>query len=157
MALRVHGLASHAEDGYREWSVSGSLSLVPGGAGRGLSASLVPSYGADPGGTDRLWSMPDAHALAANDDAPMSRRLDGELGYGIAMFGDRFTGTPNVGFGLSDTAREVRMGWRLSPAGGGGFELNLDAARREAVNDPGPGSGAGSAEHRIGASLIARW
>ncbi|MDE0176287.1 MAG: fibronectin type III domain-containing protein [Defluviicoccus sp.] len=157
MALRVHGLASHAEDGYREWSVSGSLSLVPGGAGRGLSASLVPSYGADPGASDRLWTMPDAHALAANDDAPMSRRLDGELGYGIAMFGDRFTGTPNVGFGLSDTAREVRLGWRLGPAGGGGFELNLDAARREAVNDPGPGSGAGSPEHRIGVGLTARW
>ena len=35
MALKVHGLAAHAEDGYDEWGVSGSLRLVPGAAGRG--------------------------------------------------------------------------------------------------------------------------
>ena len=35
MALRVHGLAVHAQDGYDEWGVSGQLRLVPGGAGRG--------------------------------------------------------------------------------------------------------------------------
>ena len=45
MALRVHGLAAHAEDGYGEWSVSGSLRLVPGGSGRGLSLSLIPTWG----------------------------------------------------------------------------------------------------------------
>ena len=28
-------------------------------------------------------------------------RLRAELGYGLSVFGDRFTGTPNVGFGLS--------------------------------------------------------
>ena len=38
---------------------------------------------------------------------------------------------------MSETALDYRMGWRLSPAGGGGFELNLDAVRREAVNDSG--------------------
>ena len=150
MALRVHGLAAHRQDGYSEWGVSGSLRLVPGGAGRGLSASLMPSWGVDPGGSERLWMLPDAHALAANEDAPLSSRLDGELGYGLAVFGGGFTGTPNVGFGLSDTARELRMGWRLTPAGGGGFEVNLDAARREAANDDAP-------EHRIGLGVTARW
>jgi len=165
MALRVRGLAGHAEDGYSEWGVSGSLRLVPGAAGRGLSASLTPSYGVDPGGSERLWMLPDAHAMAANADAAMSSRLDAEIGYGIAMFGGGFTGTPHVGMGLSDTARELRMGWRLAPADGPGsgsgagsdFELHLDAARREAVNDPGSGSGAGSPEHRVGFGLTARW
>ena len=154
MALRVQGLAAHADKGYGEWGVSGLLRLVPGGAGRGLSMSLTPSWGADPGGSERLWTMPDAHALAANDGAPLSSRLDGELGYGIAMFGGGFTGTPHVGFGLSDTARELRMGWRLSSAtkgAAGGFELSLDAVRREAGNDDGP------PEHRIGFGLTARW
>ena len=101
MALKVHGLAAHAERDYNEWGVSGSLRLVPGVAGRGLSASLTPSYGADPGGSERLWTMPDASGLAANDNAPLSSRLDAEVGYGIALFGDGFTGTPNVGFGLT--------------------------------------------------------
>ena len=156
MALRVHGLAAHAADGYSEWGVSGSIRLVPGGTGRGLSMSLTPSYGADPGGKDRLWMLSDASGLAANDDAPLSSRLDAELGYGVALFGGGFTGTPNVGFGLSDTMREYRMGWRLSPArpgDAGGFELSLDAARREAANDPG----ASEPEHRIGFGLTARW
>ena len=144
MALRVHGIAAHAGDGYREWGVSGSLKLAPGAAGRGLSMSLTPSYGADPGGSERLWTLPDAHALAANGDAPASSRLDTELGYGLPVFGGGFTGTPNVGLGLSDTARDYRLGWRLTPAAGGGtgFELSLDAMRRESAGD-------GDAEHGV--------
>ena len=31
------------------------------------------------------------------------------LGYRVALFGGGFTGTPNVGFGRSDSAR----GWRV--------------------------------------------
>ena len=149
MALRVHGLAAHAERGYNEWGVSGSLRLVPGGGGRGLSASLTPSYGVDPGGPERLWMLPDAHAMAPNEDAPLSQRLDAEVGYGIALFGGGFTGTPNVGMGLSDTARELRLGWRLAPADGGDFEFHLDAARRDAVGD--------TPEHRIGIGVSTRW
>ena len=148
-ALRAHGLVMHAEDGYDEWGVSGSLRLVPGAAGRGLSASLTPSYGADTGGTERLWTLPDAHALTANGDTPLSRRLDGEVGYGVAIFGGAYTGTPNAGMGLTDTARELRMGWRLAPADGGDFEFHLDAARRDGAGD--------APEHRIGFGLTTRW
>ena len=79
----------------------------------------------------------------------MARRLDAEMGYGIAMFGGGFTGTPNVGMGLSDTARELRMGWRLAPADGGDFEFHLDAARRDSAGDV--------PEHRFGVGLTARW
>ncbi len=137
MALKVHGLAVHAEDGYDEWGVSGQLRLVPGGAGRGLSASLTPSYGVDPSGSGRLWALPASSGLAAGGNAEPSSRLDGEIGYGMALWGDRFTGTPNVGFGMSDTAREYRMGWRLTSAApnASGFEVSLDATRREAAND----------------------
>ena len=152
MALRVYGLAAHAEDSHREWGVSGSLRLVPGAAGRGLSMSLTPSYGADPGGSERLWALPDAHALAANGDAPASSRLDTELGYGLPVFGGGFTGTPNVGLGLSDTARDLRLGWRLTPAAGGGtgFELSLDATRRESAED-------GDAEHGVVLRVRTSW
>ena len=144
MALRVHGLAVHAEDGYDEWGVSGQLRLVPGAAGRGLSASLTPSFGVEPGGTERLWALPNAQALVADGEAPPSSRLDTEVGYGLAVFGGGFTGTPNVGLGLSDTARDYRLGWRLTPAasGGTGFELSLDATRRESAAD-------GDTEHGV--------
>ena len=119
MALKVRGLSAHSQDGYGEWGVSDSLRLAPGAAGRGLTASLTPSWGMDPGGSERLWALPDAEALVANGEAAPSSRLDAELGYGMGVFGGGFIATPHVGFGLSDTAREVRLGWRLGPAGGG--------------------------------------
>ena len=156
MALKAHGLAVHAEDGYDEWGVSGQLRLVPGGAGRGLSMSLTPSYGVDPSGSQRLWALPASTGLAANDagngDAEPSSRFDAEVGYGMALFDGGFTGTPNVGFGLSDTAREYRMGWRLTSAvrGDPGFEVSLDATRREAAND-------NDAEHGVMLRSLIKW
>ncbi len=152
MEFRVHGLAAHGADGYGEWGISGQLRLVPGVAGRGLAASLTSSYGADPGGSERLWMLSDAGALAQQDDAPLTDRLDGELGYGMAVFGGAFTGTPRVGFGLSDTAREVRMGWQLTPARTeyGDFAIGFDARRRESV-------GEAVAEHRVGVNATMNW
>ena len=69
----------------------------------------------------------------------------------MALFGGGFTGTPNVGFGFSDTAREYRMGWRLTPSASGdtGFEVSLDATRREAAND--------GAEHGVMVRSRLRW
>ncbi len=152
MALRLHGLAVHAEDGYDEWGVSGQLRLVPGGAGRGLSASLTPSYGVDPSGSQRLWALPASSGLATNGESEPSSRFDAEAGYGMSLLGDRFTGTPNVGFGLSDTAREYRMGWRVTSAvrGDPGFEVSLDATRREAAND-------NEADHGVMLKSLMRW
>ena len=157
MALRVHGLSAHAGDEYSEWGVSGSLRLVPGDAGRGLSASLTPSYGADPGGSQRLWMLPDADAMAANDDVPLSSRLGAEVGYGMAVFGGRFTGTPHVGFGLSEAGRDWRVGWRLS-SGAGPLKLSLEAIRREPDNSTRAGYDAGTEpEHMVGVQVGTRF
>ena len=93
--------------------------------------------------------LPDASGLVAHEDTPRSSRLDAEVGYGLAVSGG-FTGTPHVGLGLSDAARELRMGWRLAPADGGDFELNLDAARRESEVDS-------ETEHRVGVGVTAHW
>ena len=152
MALKAHGLAVHSQDGYEEWGVTGQLRLVPGGSGRGLMASLTPSWGVDPSGSQRLWTLSGSSGLAANGEAVPSSRLDGELGYGMALFDDRFTGTPHVGFGFSDAACEYRMGWRLAPAvrDGLGFEVRLDATRREASHDNG-------AEHGVMLRSLIRW
>jgi len=60
MALRVHGLAAHADKGYGEWGVSGSLLLVPGGAGRGLSLTLSPTWGNAANDAGTLWSAREA-------------------------------------------------------------------------------------------------
>ena len=138
-------LVAHEDSDYREWGASGAVRLAPGEGGRGLSFSLAPTYGAPGSGMDRLWSAKDARGLGpGGGEFEPESRLAGELGYGIGLFGDRFTGTPNLGIGMSGAgARDYRIGWRLNPAGGGSsFELRLDATRREAANDdtePGHG------------------
>ena len=109
--------------------------------------SLTQSWGAAPsGGMDALLSRETLAGFAANDNGgdtgrfEAASRLQGELGYGVAAFGGGFTGTPNVGFGLSDTGRDYRLGWRLTSAvpGDPGFEVNLDATRSEAANGNEP-------------------
>ena len=69
------------------------------------------------------------------------------------MFGGRFTGTPEIGVGLSDTGRDYRLGWRLGLGSGGGasFELGLEATRRESANDNVP------PEHAAGFRIGATW
>ena len=153
MEARVRTLVAHEDSGYREWGASGAVRLAPGAAGRGLSFSLAPTWGAASSGVDRLWSARDAQGLAPDGDFEPERRLQGELGYGLAAFGGGFTGTPNVGFGLTDTAREIRIGWRLTPAAQdrSGFELNLDAIRRESAGgDEAP-------EHGVMLRGVIRW
>ncbi|MDE2912839.1 MAG: hypothetical protein OXL68_07940 [Paracoccaceae bacterium] len=118
-----------------------------------LSLILAPSVGNASSGTGTLWSAADARGLAPGGTFEAGRRLDAEVGYGLALFGGGFTGTPHAGLSLSEGGRELRLGWRLtsSSAGGPGFEIGLDATRKESANDnAGP-------EHGIGLRVTARW
>ena len=152
----ARGLIAHEASGFREWGASVSFAYRPRPeTDRGLALSLTQSWGASPsGGMDALLGRETFAGLAANDDGgrfEASSRLQGELGYGLAAFGGAFTGTPNIGFALSDDAREVRLGWRLTSAvpGDPGFEVNLDATRREAAN--------AAAEHGAMLRAVIRW
>ena len=146
LEANVRALVAHEDSNYEEWGASGALRLVPGARGRGLSFSLAPTYGAPGSGVEQLWSARDAGGLVqgGNTFDPESR-IEGEIGYGLPAFGDRYTGTPNIGFGLADGgAREYRLGWRLARAGessSGSFALSLDATRSEPVNNNDSGSG----------------
>ena len=103
-----------------------------------------------------------AHADAAYEEwgasvtarlDPGARGLHAEAGYGLALFGDRVTGTPNLGVALADGgAQDWRIGWRLTPAVSGerGFEVNLDATRRQAAH-------ANGAEHGVMLRGAVRW
>ncbi len=65
------------------------------------------------GGVDSLLSRPTIAGLAANDDEGStldSCRVEAKPGYGFAVFGNRFLATPEIGLGLSDTAREYSLG-----------------------------------------------
>ena len=155
-------LVAHADSDYREWGATASVRLAPGERGRGLSFSLSPTLGVAASGVDGLWGARDAGGLAPGGSGAFeaARGLNAELGYGLPLFGDRVTGTPNLGLGFSDTSRDYRIGWRLTSAVSGdpGFEVNIDAMRREPVNDNGAGAGTGSEpEHGVMLRAGIRW
>ena len=151
---RARMLAAHADSDYEEWGASATVRLDPGETGRGLSLSLAPTIGTASSATERLWGARDARGLVPGGAFEAARGLRAEAGYGMSLLGDHFTGTPNVGFGMSDGgARDYRIGWRLTSAvrGDPGFEVSLDATRREAANDDGP------PEHGVMLRSLIRW
>ena len=152
--LEGRGLLTHEAKGFSDTGFGASIAWDPAPSSkRGLSLSLRQSVGGSPaGGTDALFSREVLDGLAANGNGG-NRRLEGRIGYGLAVFGDRFTGTPEIGFGLSDSGRDYSLGWRLTREGrdAGSFEFALEATRRESANDDTP------PEHTVGLRLTARW
>ena len=147
--LRARGLLTHEADGMRERGVSGTLSFDPAPeTERGLSVSLTQTVGArGEGGAEALLERQSLAGLGAQDDNELSaRRLDARIGYGFGVLDDRFMAVPELGLGLSDTNREVRLGWRLAErvAAGVAFELGVEGTRREwSDGEAGPQHGIG--------------
>ena len=162
--LRGRGLLAHQSKGFRDLGFSGSLAWEgKPGSDRDAKLRLTQTVGgSSSGGADSLLARGTLEGLAANDngaggnDELKSRRLELKFGYGLSAFGDRFTWTPEVGVGLSDTGRDYSLGWRLVRGGSGGgdggsFELSFEARRRESANDDTP------PEHEVGPRLTVRW
>ena len=156
---KARGLVAHEDTNYVEWGASGSMRIEPDASGRGLSLRIAPTWGADSGGAERLWSLEDARGLAANDTFEPESRLEAEVGYGFSVFGGRAVATPHAGWSRAGESEALRLGqrlkigtseWRLESEFGdenrtfragygyrpGGFlELSVEASRREAAND----------------------
>ena len=128
-------LAAHEDDAYREWGASASIRIDPGTPGRGLTLSVMPSWGASAtGGAERLWSARDARGLGGRGfDAAM--RLRAEAGYGLAAFRGKGSVTPFVGLTTAGpTGRDWRFGaqWMRGAA----LRMSLEATRRESPAAP---------------------
>ena len=154
----ARGLLTHEDGGFRERGIAGSLAWDPApSSALGPSLTLRHSVGVSAtGGVSALLEPDTARRLAANNDGDEldRRRFEAVLGYGVPMFGHRFVGTPELGLGLTDTGREVRLGWRLGLARGAGrvsLDLGLEAARRESTDEER------EPEERIGLRLSLRW
>ena len=154
VSLEGRGLLTHEAKGLSDTGFGGTIAWDPApSSNRGLSLTLRQSFGRSAtGGKDALFSREAMDGLAANGNGGGNRRLEGRIGYGLPVFGDRFTGTPEIGFGLSDDGRDYSLGWRLTREGrdAGSFEFALEATRRESANDNAP-------EHGIGFRFTARW
>ena len=159
---KARGLVAHEDTDYAEWGASGSVRIEPNASGRGLSLTLTPTWGADAGDAERLWSFEGARGLAANDAFEAESRLETEVGYGFSVFGGRGVATPHAGWSRAGESEALRLGqrlklgasqWRLESEFGeenrtfragygyraGDFlDLSVEASRREAANDDAP-------------------
>ncbi len=158
--LRGRGLLSHAASGFGERGFSGSLSWDPTPeTARGLTLTMSHSVGAQAaGGMDALLERGTLAGLAANDNGSggnglAQRRFELTLGYGLAVLGERFTSTPEVGLALSNAHRAYTLGWSLGlvPGGPTALELSVEAERRMSVNDNA------DPEHAVGVRLTSRF
>ena len=132
----LRALVAHEARDYTEWGASGALRFAPGQQGRGLTASITPSWGAAAGGMSRLWDqqgtagLVPAHALAAGP----AGRLDAELGYGLATFRGRGLLTPYARVALTEGPDQAwHLGTRLTLAQS--LNFSLEATRRHRDGD----------------------
>ena len=155
ISLEGRGVLTHEAAGLRDRGVAGTLAWDPlPSTGRGPKLTLQQTIGAGAsGGKDALLSRTTLEGLAANDNGDGQRRLEARFGYGVGVFGDRFTMTPEMGLGLSEVGRDYSLGWQLtrSGSGPGSLELSLEVLRRESANDNI------SPEHGIGFGLDVRF
>ena len=171
---KARGLVAHEDTDYTEWGASGSVRIEPDASGRGLSLTLAPSWGADSGGAERLWSAGDARGLAPDSAIDPENRLEAEVGYGIPVFGGRGVTTPHVGWSRTGKTETLRLGqrlelgtsrWRIESefgeedrtlrAGYGyrftdAIDLGIDVSRRENAGEARP-------RHEIMLNMRMRW
>lgn len=153
------GLLTHESAGFRQRGIAGRLGWDPrSDSKRGPSVTVSQSMGrASAGGVDALFRQRTLEGLAANDDGDEfeRRQLELKLGYGFGVFGDGFTWTPELGFGMSEGHREYSFGWRLVRDRKSGdlrsLELPVEGRRVESANENV------KPKHRIGLRLTARF
>ena len=106
LTIRVHGrrLMVHEQDTYEEWGLGGSLTLNPGGGGRGLSFGVRPTWGSTATSAAQLWALgATAMAPGIQGYGPGRRGLDAEVGYGIEALTGEGIFTPYVRFVMSES------------------------------------------------------
>ena len=147
----AQGLLTHEDKGLRKREFSGALiwDLRPGSEfGSALSIGHRTG-GTARGGADMLLGHGIAQARAAGHN---ERQLEVTLGHRIPLAHGRLVGTPEIGIGLTDTGRVLRLGWRvgLTRPGDVALDLSMAGVRRETAQGDGP-------EHEVRLGLRLRF
>ncbi len=129
VAATARTLVAHADGGYEEWGLSGSLALDPGRLGRGLALRLDSGWGLTDSGTEALWQRQTAAGLAPQHNRAAPGRIRVEMGYGLDVPWTYGMLTPYSGVELAGGRRTLRLGWRFTL--GQSLILSLDGERRE--------------------------
>ena len=123
---RGHVLTAH-EGGKDEWGAGGVIRLAPQADGQGLWFTVVPAYGAEAGGAERLWEQ--GVTQPAGAAGPARGRVEAELGYGVLAPGGQGVVTPYGGLALAGAGQTryvvgTRVGLRS------GLACSLEGAHR---------------------------
>ena len=133
-------LVAHEESGHEEWGASVALRVDPGQSGRGLSLSVLPTWGkpSSSGVNSRLWSAEGLHQLGS-DDFEAQSRLEAEIGYGVFNPFKKLLGVlaPYFSLSLGDSNRVTRTGtrWEISPNANLGLELSRTKGKSKEGDD----------------------
>ena len=123
--MNGRGLLAH-EGKAKDWGIGGAVRYDRGADRRGLSFSMLPSYGETSGGVSQMWERGVTGRNADGRDPSFG--LDTEVGYGFAALGGKGLLTP---YGVVGPAhldgRNYRLGSRLEI--GRKFDLKLEGER----------------------------
>ena len=143
-------LIAHTDDDMKERGYQASLAFDPDPATkRGPSLGLRQEFGGRAeGGLDALFASAPLGERTGRGAKP---RWAMETAWGFPALGGRFTASPHAGLGLAADAREISLGWRLTPEASTApdLSLGLKAARRER-NTALP-------QHTFGVEATLRW
>ena len=119
------GLLAHEGDN-EDWAMGGGIRYDRGADRRGLSFSMLPSYGETAGRVEELWERGSADARGGDS----SFGLETEVGYGFAAFGGGGLLIPYGGVApYHGDGRSYRLGSRLEM--GSRLDLRLEGERME--------------------------
>ena len=145
-------LLTHEDGAFEDRGFSAGLAFDPSPASeRGLSLVLRHEHGGPAtAGLDALFAS-DVLDRRVGAEEEAAGTWAAEAAWGLPAFGGRYTGSPHAGLGLTDTARDTTLGWRLAPAALDAPDLSLDltATRRE--------SKGAAPEHRVDIEATVRW
>ena len=118
-------------DDRSEWGIGGSVTLLPGERGEGLSIALQPSFGQSTSSLSSLhldpFSFSDPTELALST-SPLTARLNAEVAYGFRT-GNHALLTPYIDASLAHSSNTYTTGLRYELDTG--LDLDLSASHRQ--------------------------
>ena len=127
-------MLSHDSDDLKDQGFAASFVFDPEPQSeRGLSLTIGQDWGgAATGGLDALFAEP---SISERAGSASDSRWNAEVAYGLSAWDGRFTGSPYIGLGITDSTQEYNLGWRLQPVyttdQALNFTLNVQATHRQ--------------------------
>ena len=113
--LYTRALPVHGAEGFRKWSLSGSLRYDPNaGSELGPYFTLSSSRGLEDDGRQARWGIETLADPLQVGGAATGWDVDTELGYGVPVLGGAATATPWAGVSVSEGIPEYRLGYRMA-------------------------------------------